>query len=235
MPKSLLAASIIAVSVAAAPACATKGFVRTEVGGVNSKVDTLSTTVEQTQQRVGQNESRIGAVDQKAEAAGKAASDARTAATDARSAADKASAQASAVGGRVDVVAADVAADAAATRKLVYEVTLSEDQGNFRFGATALPDEAKARLDQMISQLKANPQNVFIEIEGHTDNVGPTEVNERLGLERAEAVKRYLYEQHQVPLHKINVITYGEDKPVAPNNTRDGRSQNRRVVVKVLA
>ena len=52
---------------------------------------------------------------------------------------------------------------------------------------------------------------------------------------RAEAVKRYLYEQHQVPLHKINVISYGEEKPVAPNNTRDGRAQNRRVVIKVLA
>jgi hypothetical protein len=48
-------------------------------------------------------------------------------------------------------------------------------------------------------------------------------------MERAEAVKRYLYEQHQVPLHKINVISYGEDKPVAPNNTQDGRAQNRRV------
>jgi peptidoglycan-associated lipoprotein len=230
MHKSLIAASVISLSVVATSACATKGFVRTEVGGVNSKVDTLSTTVEQTQQRVGQNEARIGAVDQKAEAAGKAATDARAAATDARGAADKAAATANAVGGRVDAVEADVAA----TRKLVYEVTLSEDQGNFRFGGKALPDEAKARLDQMIGQLKTNPANVFIEIEGHTDNVGPTEINERLGLERAEAVKRYLYEQHQVPLHKINVITYGEDKPVAPNNTRDGRAQNRRVVVKVL-
>jgi peptidoglycan-associated lipoprotein len=230
MRKNLLAASIIALSVAAAPACATKGFVRGEVGGVNTKVDDLSTTVEQTQQRVGQNEARIGAVDQKAEAAGRAASDARTVATDARGAADKAAATANAVGGRVDAVEADVAS----TRKLVYEVTLSEDQGNFRFGRTDLPDEAKARLDQMIDQLKTNPQNVFIEVEGHTDNVGSAQVNERLGLERAEAVKRYLYEQHQVPLHKINVITYGEDKPVAPNNTRDGRAQNRRVVVKVL-
>ena len=62
-----------------------------------------------------------------------------------------------------------------------------------------------------------------------------THINEKLGLERAEAVKRYLYEQHQIPLHKINVISYGEDKPVAPNKTRDGRAQNRRVVVKVLA
>ena len=60
-------------------------------------------------------------------------------------------------------------------------------------------------------------------------------INEKLGMERAEAVKRYLYEQHQVPLHKMNVISYGEEKPVAPNNKRDGRAQNRRVVVKVLS
>ena len=98
-----------------------------------------------------------------------------------------------------------------------------------------LPDEAKARLDQMVTELKADPKGIFIEIEGHTDNAGDTDVNEKLGLERAEAVKRYLYEQHQVPLHKINVISYGEEKPVAPNNTRDGRAQNRRVVVKVLS
>jgi outer membrane protein OmpA-like peptidoglycan-associated protein len=235
MRKSLLAASIVALSVAAAPACATKGFVREEVGAVNTKVDTLSGTVEQTQQRVGQNEARIGAVDQKAEAAGKAAADARAAATDARGAADKAAAAANAVGGRVDVVAADVASAAASARKLVYAVTLSEDQGNFTFGGTDLPDQAKARLDQMIGQLKTSTQNVYIELEGHTDNVGSAELNERLGLERAESVKRYLYEQHRVPLHKINVISYGEEKPVAPNNTRDGRAQNRRVVVKVLS
>ena len=74
----------------------------------------------------------------------------------------------------------------------------------------------------------------FIEIEGHTDNAGAKDFNQRLGLERAEHVKRYLYEQHQVPLHKINVISYGEDKPIAPNNTRDGRAQNRRVVIRVL-
>jgi peptidoglycan-associated lipoprotein len=117
----------------------------------------------------------------------------------------------------------------------VFEVTLSEDQGNFKFGQAALPDEAKMRLDQVVSSLKTDPKNVFIEIEGHTDNVGGKDLNERLGMERAEAVKRYLYEQHQIPLHKINVISYGEDKPVAPNNTRNGRAMNRRVVVKVLS
>lgn len=228
MRKSWMTAVVIAVAVAVVPACATKGFVREEVGAVNTKVDTLGGTVEQTQQRVGQNETRIGAVDQKAEAAGKAAADARSAAVTAQGAADKAQAAATSVGGRVDAVVA-------ASRRLVYEVTLSEDQGNFRFGAAELPDEAKANLDAVINKLKADPQNVFFEIEGHTDNVGSTELNERLGLERAEAVKRYLYEQHQVPLHKMNVISFGEEKPVSPNNTRQGRAQNRRVVIRVLS
>jgi len=231
MRKSLFTASILALAVAVAPACATKKFVRTEVGNVNSKVDTLGGTVETTQQRVGTNEARIGSVDQKAEAAGKAAADARGAAGQAQNSADAAAASAKAVGTRVDSVAADVAA----SRKLVYEVTLSEDQGNFKFGKTDLPDEAKARLDQVVQQMKADTKNIFIEIEGHTDNVGSPEINERIGMERAEAVKRYLYEQHQIPLHKMNVISYGEEKPVAPNNKRDGRAQNRRVVVKVLS
>jgi outer membrane protein OmpA-like peptidoglycan-associated protein len=110
-----------------------------------------------------------------------------------------------------------------------------EARGNFLFDGAALPDAAKTSLDQMINQLKAGPKGIFIEIEGHTDNVGAAAYNEHLGLERADVVKRYLYEQHQVPLHKINVISYGEDKPVAPNTTRAGRGLNRRVVVRLLS
>ena len=238
MRKSLFAASLLALTVAVAPACATKKFVRTEVGNVNSKVDTLSGSLEETQERTRQNEERIGVVDSKAEAAGKSATDARAAAR-CRGGVREGSRHPSqrphhhgASDGRGQQ--GDRRFEAS-SRRLVYEVTLSEDQGNFTFGRTALPDEAKARLDQMVNQLKADPKNVFIEIEGHTDNVGDRELNQRLGLERAEAVKRYLYEQHQVPLHKINVISYGEEKPVAPNNRRDGRAQNRRVVVKVLS
>ena len=154
MRKTLLAITILAVTVAVAPACATKGFVREEVGAVNTRVDTLSdtlsSTIEQTQQRVGENETRIGAVDQKAEAAGQAASDAR-------GAADEAAAAATAVDGRVDAVDA-------AVRKLVYSVTLSQDQGNFSSGDTDLPDAAKARLDAVINDLKANPQNGIVRL-----------------------------------------------------------------------
>jgi outer membrane protein OmpA-like peptidoglycan-associated protein len=228
MRKSLLAASLLALTVAVAPACASKKFVRTEVGNVNSKVDTLTGTVEETQERTRRNEERIGVVDEKAEAAGRSA-------TSARAAADAAANAAKEVDGKVVTVNNRVSAVEAASRRLIYEVTLSEDQGNFAFNKTLLPDEAKARLDKMVTDLKADPKGVFIEIEGHTDNRGTPEVNQKIGLERAEAVKRYLYEQHQVPLHKINVISYGEEKPVAPNNTRDGRAQNRRVVVKVLS
>jgi peptidoglycan-associated lipoprotein len=206
---------------AGATGCATKKFVRGEVGQVNEKVEGLSGQLEETQERTRKNEARIGEVDQKADQAGKSATEARSAAA----AADQKAAQAAQRADAVDQ----------ATRRLVFEVVLSEDQGNFRFGRSELPDEAKARIDEMVSQLKTDPKNIYIEIEGHTDSVGATTYNEELGMERAESVKRYLYEAHQVPLHKMNVISYGEEKPVAPNNTRQGRAQNRRVVIKVLA
>jgi outer membrane protein OmpA-like peptidoglycan-associated protein len=212
-----------------APACATKKYVRTEVGTVNSKVDTLSGTVEQTQARIQQDEARIGQVDQKAEAAGQSASAAQNSANQANQAATQART-------RADQVNTDLTANINSGRKLMYEVTLSEDQGNFKFGKTDLPDDAKAKIDQVIGQLKGQTgKDVYIEVEGHTDNVGGKELNYELGLERAEAVKKYLYAQHQIPLHKINVISYGEEKPVAPNNTRDGRAMNRRVVIRVLS
>jgi len=87
----------------------------------------------------------------------------------------------------------------------------------------------------MIQKLMADPNGAWFEVEGHTDNVGGKTINEKIGMERAEAVKRYLYEQYQIPLHKINVISYGSEKPVASNKTKDGRAQNRRVVIRVLA
>jgi len=228
MANKLYAVSVLALAVAVAPACASKKFVRTEVGNVNTKVDTLSGSLEETQERTRKNEERIGAVDTKAEAAGRSAQEAR-------GAADAAAQSARQVNTRVDQVQTELTTAVAATRKLVYEVTLSEDQGQFKSGKFELPDTAKARLDEVIGQLKADTKNVFIEIEGHTDNVGDKAFNEHLGMERAEAVKRYLYEQHQIPLHKMNVISYGEEKPIAPNTNREGRAQNRRVVVKVLS
>jgi peptidoglycan-associated lipoprotein len=233
MFRNLFVAIPIAVlAVGGSTACATKKFVRTSVGEVNDKVDSLGRSVEETQERTRQNEAKITEVDQKAQAAAQAADQkatgAASAAQTAQTAATQANSAAAAAGSKADAV------DKAAKR-IVFEVVLSEDEGNFAFGKTALPDEAKAKLDQMITQIKADPKGAFFEIEGHTDNVGDKVYNEKLGMERAEAVKMYLYGQHQIPLHKMNIISYGEDKPVAPNNTRPGRAQNRRVVIKVLA
>jgi outer membrane protein OmpA-like peptidoglycan-associated protein len=217
--------TIAAVTLAVAPACATKGFVRESVGEVNEKVATLGKSLEETQERVRQNEQRIGEVDSKAGAAG-------TAAGAAQRSADNAANQAVEVGKRAEARSSAIEAE---TRKLIFETVISEDSGQFKFNAAELPDEAKSAIDQMVGNLKTDTKAVWIEIEGHTDNVGDARYNERLGLERAESVKRYLYEQHHVPLHKMNTISYGEDKPSSPNNTRDGRAQNRRVVIKVLA
>lgn len=225
MRMNMWVTAALAVAVAATSACATKKFVRAEVGDVNTKVNTLSTSLEATQERTRQNEAKIGDVDSKADAAGRSAGEARAVGEAAASATREVDAR---LTGKVEGMEASA-------RRLVFEVTLSEDQGNFEFGRTAMPDGAKARLDQMIGSLQANPRNVFIEIEGYTDNVGSTAFNARLGLDRAESVKRYLHEHHQVPLHKMNVISYGEDKPVAPNSTRAGRAQNRRVVVRVMS
>jgi outer membrane protein OmpA-like peptidoglycan-associated protein len=227
-----IAIPVAVLVVGSSTACATKKFVRTSVGEVNDKVDSLGRSVEETQERTRQNEGRISEVDQRAQAAARAAHDAANAANTNATAAN---ANASAAASSANTANARAEAIDKASKRLVFEVVLNEDQGNFKFAKTDLPDEAKARLDQMITQLKADPKGAYFEVEGHTDNTGTKETNDKLGMERAEAVKRYLYEQHQIPLHKINVISYGEDKPVAPNNSRDGRAQNRRVVIRVLA
>ena len=211
--------ALAAVIVLVASACATRGFVRTEDAVVDAKVDTLAGQVEETQERTMQNAERIDQVDQRAQAANMAAQTSQAAADAAQMAADE-------VDGRVDGVESAMGA-------LITEVTINEAQGGFGLARSELPDAARARLDQLVIQLQGAGQSAFIEIEGHTDNTGDETFNMQLGLRRAEAVKNYLYEQHNVPLHKMNTISFGESRPAAPNDTSDGRAQNRRVVVKV--
>ena len=221
MKRLLMVVPVVALAIGGSTACATKKFVRTEVGAVNDKVGTLSQQLEQNEQRTKENEQKIAQVDQRAGVADQKAVAAGSAAQEAKSAA----------------AAVDAKADAIdkANKKLVYEVVLSEAEGGFKFGKAVLPDEARAQLDKMIADLQADPKAVWFEVEGHTDAIGDAKNNEHLGLERAEQVKRYLYETHKVPLHKINVISYGETKPASTNKTKAGRAENRRIVVRVLA
>jgi outer membrane protein OmpA-like peptidoglycan-associated protein len=219
--RALIALTVSAFAVAGTTGCATKKFVNTRVDEVDGKVTTLSGDVEKNQQRITE-------VDQKAGAAGDAARAADARAGAAGEAAGAAKSAADAANSRAETIDKN-------GRRLVFEVVLNEAKGGFKFGKTDLPDDAKAALDKVITDLQADPKGVFFEIEGHTDNVGNPRYNEQLGMKRAEAVKRYLYETHQVPLHKINVISYGEDKPVADNKTKEGRAENRRIVVRMLS
>ena len=118
--------------------------------------------------------------------------------------------------------------------KLLYETVLTDDKVKFGFDTSDLSPEAEAAIDQFAADLKSQNAGVYIEIQGHTDSVGSEKYNEELGLLRAEAVRRYLSQKHQFPLHRMNVISYGEAASVADNSTREGRSQNRRVALVVL-
>ncbi len=199
------------VSGVALSGCATKKYVSREVGEVNAKVDTLSAEVEKTQERTRRNEVRIDEVGKAAEAG----------IAEAKGSADKAMTKA-------------VEAEKAAKGKLIYTVTLSSDKVTFPLNRSEVSPEAKKLIDDAIAELKAENRGVFFEIEGHTDSTGPDAYNLKLGEDRAMAVRNYLHDQHGIALSRIEVITYGESKPVVDNKTKDNRAQNRRVVIKVL-
>ena len=118
--------------------------------------------------------------------------------------------------------------------KVAFQQTFNEDRIRFKTGKYELDDKAKAALDEFAAKVKALNEQYFIEIQGHTDNVGGERVNEDLGERRAESVRRYLSRQQTLPLNRMSTISYGETLPAASNKTKAGRAQNRRVVIVVL-
>jgi peptidoglycan-associated lipoprotein len=201
---------VLAASLAL-PGCASKKYVGREVGEINQKVDNLSSEVEKTQERVKRNETRIDQVDKNAQAG----------ITDAKGSAQQAMTRAT-------------EAERAAKGKLLYTVTLSSDKVTFPLNRAAISPEAQALIDEAIGKFKAENRGVYFEIEGHTDSTGPEEYNQKLGLDRANAVRNYLHDKQDIALNRMEVISYGESRPVVDNKTKDHRAQNRRVVIKVL-
>ena len=105
---------------------------------------------------------------------------------------------------------------------------------NFRVGSSVLNPDAKTKLDEIATKA-LNAKGYVLEVTGFADSTGGTEMNRRLSQRRADAVIRYLVENHQIPLRRIvTPYGFGETNPVADNKTREGRTQNRRVEVKVL-
>jgi outer membrane protein OmpA-like peptidoglycan-associated protein len=211
MKRSVVVVVVMAAIALASVGCATKSYVNDQVTQSSKAADAK---VGEVQKQVEANQMDVAAL-KKSDAAqneqlGKLSETARDALTRAQEA------------GKL------------AKGKLLYEVALTDDQVRFGLDSSQLSADAKAALDAVAAKLKADNQGVYIEIQGHTDGTGSAEWNSALGAQRAESVMRYLNIQGGLPLHRMNTISYGETKPVADNNTRDGRAKNRRVVLVVL-
>jgi len=191
--------------------CATKEYVQETINSslqnTNAKIAEVETSVEKNQGEISKLDQRTATLETKVEKLS----------TEAQEALDRAE-----------------EAGKLAKGKFLYEVTLTDNDVHFGFNKYDLSDEAKTALDQFAERVKAENKGVYIEIQGHTDNIGSEQYNLKLGYKRAEQVMRYLNMQHGFPLHRMNVISYGEYKPIADNSTKDGRAQNRRVTLVVM-
>jgi len=214
MRNTLWTAALALALTAALTGCATKKYVQTETGAVNTRVDQVQGQVEQAQTRINEHDKHLKSQDQKLQAHEQQMGDISKTAQEALQRASEA--------GKLS------------EGKFLYETVLTDDKVKFGFNKKELSKEAKAALDDFANKIATENKGVYVEIQGHTDNVGSDKYNEELGLARAEAVRRYLSQEHKFPLHRINVISYGKTAPVADNKTREGRSQNRRVALVVL-
>lgn len=209
--KSVLFLGLLAVAVVASTGCVTKKTFRANVQETDTRIKGVESGVETNEKRISdvakETDDKITSVRSTAEKAVEIGSSAMTKAE---------------------------AAEKLAKGKILWTTTLSDDRVKFSFDQNELPAGAVAMLDELVQKVKSMDKAVYLEIEGHTDNIGSEEYNKALGEARAEAVRKYLSEQGGIPLHAMNIISYGEAKPVAENSTPGGRSQNRRVVVRVL-
>ncbi len=214
--------------------CATKKYVRETVAPVEKSVAELD---KKTADSIAELEKGVSRADERAQSAdsraGAAASEAARA-NEQASLANKEAAQARALAEKGIARAGEV--ETALGRKLenVSNYKLVRTQSVlFNLNSAELNDEARQALDSIASQI-GTLKNYFIEVQGFTDSTGDAQANIELSRRRAAAVVRYLTLQHKIPLHRVQMMGYGEESPSADNKTRDGRKQNRRVELRVF-
>ena len=103
----------------------------------------------------------------------------------------------------------------------------------FKFDSAKLDKNNMTPLDEIAAAVVQNPDAILV-LEGHTDSTGDKDYNVRLSERRVEAVKRYLAVDKGVPVYKIEEIGFGSDKPIAENNSKQNREQNRAVTLSIL-
>jgi outer membrane protein OmpA-like peptidoglycan-associated protein len=197
---------VVALAVLFTADCATKKFVTQQVTDLDKKVESVSSEVEESQKRLGEHDQKLATI---GDLVGK--QDSEIKAADAK----------------IEEVRGLVRG------QLISKETVRTGDTKFGFDSAELSPEAKAILDTFVQKLIAENKGVYLEIQGHTDSVGPEAHNLALGQKRAEAVRDYLYRQYHLPLHRMAVISLGSSLPAVDNKTREGRAQNRRIEILV--
>jgi len=204
--------------------CATKKYVQTNVANLEAKISGVDKKTDENATRITdldhKTEAGIADAQKKAEQAGQEASKAESDAQAANALAQKGVDQANLVGQEVDNID---------NFKPVKSETIL-----FKVNRYNLTDEDKEQLDAF-AHTTAGLKRYVIQVQGFTDSTGSKQYNLQLSQRRADAVVRYLTANDKIPLIWVRYLGYGEDMPASDNDTRDGRQQNRRVVVTVLA
>ncbi len=232
---ALAGAAIISVG------CATKKYVRETVAPVQQRVDDIDKKNAQQDGTLAQLEKGVSLADERAQGADTRAG---AAAREAARANEQAAAGIKDAAGARSLAEKGIARAGDVERNLGTLGTRVENLDSFRLvtsqtvlfglGRADLTDEAKQQLDTLAART-ANMKRYTLEVQGFTDSTGGPETNLRLSQRRADAVVRYLTLQGKVPLFRVQTVGYGEDNPAADNKTRDGRTQNRRVEVRLFA
>jgi len=228
--------------------CATKKFVQEEVAKsqqrVGADVGRVDRTLGEEKARVEELQKGLGETRAATEDAARKASEAAGLAGQAASRADEASTKAADAAARADAAGATAKGafeKAAETDQRLTKLWASRDkrtltetlQVQFAFDKWVLDDGAQTRLLALVKQLQEQPQ-LSVELEGYTDSTGAGPYNIQLSQRRAEAVRRFLVEKG-VELPRIHSIGLGDIRPVADNKTKQGRDQNRRVMLRLYA
>jgi len=206
-----LVGTLLIIGLIAGTGCATKKYVMSGIATLDQKVEGVEGSVEENQKRLKEHDVQLASLGSLIKEQESEISKHRT---------------------EFDYKLSEV--KKAAEGRLIFQEVLQNDEAKFKFDRWELSDEAKLELDKFVEVLVAQNKGVYLEIQGHTDNTGEDEWNLILGKRRAEAVMEYLHKKYNIPLHRMEVISYGSDAPVGDNSTREGRMQNRRVVILVF-
>lgn len=199
-----------------------------------TEIDDLQTRLSRANERISDVDTKVTAASQSAERAASAAGVAQRTADTANTAAGNAMTAANT--GRDQAIARANEVETNLSKKVDQTVKFNkatEETVLFAVNQATLTKDAKAALDAFAGQL-SNKDRYIIEIQGFTDKTGAADANTVLSQRRAEAVTRYLVNEHHVPLHMVTTLGSGYANPAGDDKTRDGRKQNRRVEVRLF-